>query len=424
MKPAPIPPDETARLAALDQYEILDTLPEQVYDDLTRLAAFVCDTPTSLVSLIDSDRQWFKAKTGLDLSETPRDLAFCAHAILDQDLLVVPDASLDERFSDNPMVVGAPNIRFYAGTPLLSPSGYAVGTLCVIDTKPHTLGPDQEKMLRALGRQVVSQLELRLSLIQQNRAEALSQRAMKEAEDANEAKSSFLANMSHELRTPLNSVIGFTNVLLRDRGKHLTQDEITYLERILANGEHLLDLINDVLDLSKIEAGRADMAFEPVDLGEFLPTVVAALEGEIEAQGVSFRFEIESGLEPIRCDRMRFTGVLNNLIANALRFAAHGTVVLRVVVAPGTGTPHRIDVIDSGIGISPQITERIFESFVQADESTSRRFGGTGLGLSIARALCRAMEFDLVVDSREGKGSTFSILLEPDAPPPTHETPV
>ena len=424
MKPAPLPPDETARLEALRQYEILDTLPEQVYDDLTRLAAFVCETPISLVSLIDSDRQWFKAKTGLDVVETHRDLAFCAHAILDHELLVVPDASRDERFSDNPLVVGAPNIRFYAGTPLLSPSGHALGTLCVIDTKPRTLGSDQQNMLRALGRQVVSQLELRLSLVQQKRAEAASRRAMKTAKDANEAKSTFLANMSHELRTPLNSVIGFTNVLLRGRGEHLTQDEITYLERILANGKHLLELINDVLDLSKIEAGRADMTLESVDLDEFLPAVAAALEGAIEAQGVTFRLEVESGLEPIRCERLRFKGVLNNLIANALRFAAHGTVVLRVVVAPGTRTPHRIDVIDSGIGISPQIRERIFESFVQADESTSRRFGGTGLGLAIARALCRAMNFDLVVDSREGAGSTFSILFEPDAPPPTHETPV
>jgi len=420
---APLPPDETARLAALYRYEILDTLPEQVYDDLTRLAAYVCEVPISLVSLIDGDRQWFKAKVGLEIGETSRDLAFCAHAILEDDLMVVPDTTLDPRFRNNPFVVGEPAIRFYAGSPLISPSGHALGTLCVIDQKPRRLETEQLDLLRALGRQVVSQLELRLSLKQQIAMETASRQALREARRADKAKSTFLANMSHELRTPLNSVIGFTNVLLRDREEHLTQEEVTYLERILANGQHLLDLINDVLDLSKIEAGRVDLKLEAVDLAEFLPFVSSQLESAIESQGVDFRLEVASGLDPVHCDRLRLKGVLNNLVANALRFAAHGTVVLRVVTRPGSTAPCRIDVIDSGIGISLKKRERIFESFVQADDSTARRFGGTGLGLSIARALCRAMDYDLVVDSQEGAGSTFSVLLQADAPPPVHESP-
>jgi signal transduction histidine kinase len=423
MKPASIPADEEARLEALDRYQILDTLPEVVYDDLTRLAAFVCEVPISLVSLIGRDRQWFKSRVGLDVVETHRDLAFCAHAILDQRMLVVPDATQDDRFAGNPLVTGEPDIRFYAGTPLVSPSGHALGTLCVIDRKPRELSSEQLDMLQALGRQVVSQLELRASLLEQAEAEAALRRAMREAKDANRAKSTFLANMSHELRTPLNSVIGFTNVLLRNREERLTEDELTYLERIRENGKHLLALINDVLDLSKIEAGRLDLTLEPVDLEEFLPVVVGALEGTIDAQGVTFRLEIEPPLKPVRCDRLRLNGVLNNLIGNALRFAAHGTVALRVVKEPGTSNPLRIDVVDSGIGISPETRTKIFESFVQADGSTARRFGGTGLGLAIARALCRAMNFDLVVASEAGAGSTFSILLDSSAPRPKHETP-
>lgn len=153
--------EESARLKALKDYDILDTPSEQAYDDITALAAFICDVPIALISLVDADRQWFKSKVGLAVSETTRDVSFCAHALLKPEVMVIPDTRLDQRFLDNPLVTCAPNIRFYAGVPLLTPTGYPLGTLCVIDHQPKVLSDSQCNTLEALARQVVSQLELR-----------------------------------------------------------------------------------------------------------------------------------------------------------------------------------------------------------------------------------------------------------------------
>lgn len=158
---APKPKNEVQRIKILWQYDVLDTMPEEVFDDFTSLAALICDAPISLISLVDEDRQWFKSKYGVSLNETTRDVSMCAHAILQTDLLIVPDATKDKRFRDNPLVVSAPKIRFYAGAPLLSPEGCALGTLCVIDQKPRQLTCVQQEALKVLSRLIMTQLNFR-----------------------------------------------------------------------------------------------------------------------------------------------------------------------------------------------------------------------------------------------------------------------
>jgi GAF domain-containing protein len=158
---APIPHNEAKRLKVLWQYEVLDTVPEEVFDDLTSLAAHICEAPMALISLVDEDRQWFKAKVGVTLNETSRDMSFCGHAIMQSDLFIVPDATKDARFAKNPLVTAEPKIRFYAGAPLVTPDGHALGTLCVLDKVPRKLRPEQQKALRVLAHHIVSQLELR-----------------------------------------------------------------------------------------------------------------------------------------------------------------------------------------------------------------------------------------------------------------------
>ena len=160
MKP-PVIPNEKQRLNVLWQYDVLDTVPEEVFDDLTELAARICEAPIAMITLVDENRQWFKSKVGVTVKETSRDISFCGHAIAQSDLFIVPDATKDQRFEHNPLVISDPKIRFYAGAPLVTPDGHALGTLCVIDKVPRELRPDQKGALRVLARHVMTQLELR-----------------------------------------------------------------------------------------------------------------------------------------------------------------------------------------------------------------------------------------------------------------------
>ena len=176
--------DDASRVATLQKYAILDTDPEQTFDDLTLLASFICKTPIALISLVDEKRQWFKSRVGITETETSRDIAFCSSAIQQSDLFIVPDALEDDRFRDNPLVVSQPHIRFYAGAPLINEDGYALGTLCVVDRSPRKLEPEQQDALKALSRLVLAQLEFRRNLILLK--EALTDRTKEEHERQHE----------------------------------------------------------------------------------------------------------------------------------------------------------------------------------------------------------------------------------------------
>ena len=206
--------EERNRLAALHSYRILDTEPERAFDDLALLASRICDTPIAAISLVDADRQWFKSRVGFDARETPRDVAFCNHAIRQKEICVVPDARRDDRFRDNPFVVSEPKIRFYTGAPLITPEGHALGTLCVLDRKPRTLAPGQLEALEALRRQVVAQLELRRNLrelssalAERDRAEAERERTIAELQEALESVKKLSALIPFSTACRLNVMI-------------------------------------------------------------------------------------------------------------------------------------------------------------------------------------------------------------------------
>src|SRR6266403_760748 len=203
---APFPKNEKQRLKVLWQYSVLDTMPEEIFDDLTELAARICEAPVAMITLVDEDRQWFKAKVGVSINETSRDISFCAHAITQPGLFIVPDATRDERFAKNPLVKSDPKVRFYAGAPLVSPDGYALGTLCVIDKVPRELRPEQKQALRILARHVVSQLELRRrsnELADARQEKKRIQKDLKQArEDLAKVRRELLRNKSKGARRP------------------------------------------------------------------------------------------------------------------------------------------------------------------------------------------------------------------------------
>ncbi len=246
--------------------------------------------------------------------------------------------------------------------------------------------------------------------------------ALDRARHASAAKSDFLARMSHELRTPLNSVIGFANVVLKAGRDTLDPQLRAYVERIRANGTHLLEIINDILDLSKVESGRMDLALATVDPARLVRDTVdqfAARGGETPPIEV----ELPAHVEPLRTDPDKLRQVLLNLVSNAAKFTQGGRVVVRGVTDPASGALQRLDVVDTGVGIPADRLESIFEAFEQADNSVQRRFGGTGLGLAIARSMCERLGYRLSVVSAVDVGSTFSILIAPDAAPPIEHVP-
>jgi signal transduction histidine kinase len=235
--------------------------------------------------------------------------------------------------------------------------------------------------------------------------------AKEAAEQANRAKSTFLANMSHELRTSLGSIIGFAKLLRQNKHYNLQAQDLVYLERIQANGTHLLSLINAMLDLSKVEAGQTDLQMTQITLNALITEVLEQLEGSKPYPQVPLRTALPLAIAPVLTDASKLKQILINLVGNALKFTPEGTVTVRVEVEPATHRPISIDVVDTGIGIPPERREAIFEHFQQVDNSTAWKYGGTGLGLAISRALCQLLGYQLTVDSTVGQGSTFRIIM-------------
>ena len=413
MEIAALPVDEDQRLAALRRYAILDTPPEASFDQLTRFASQLCNTPIALVSLIDRDRQWFKSRVGLDVPETPRDIAFCTHAILQPDIFEVQDAAHDPRFHDNPLVTGNPDIRFYAGAPLIDPGGKALGTLCVIDRVPRSLTPLQRDGLRVLSRAVTDQIALQQWIRELAAAGVELTAARDQARAATRAKDIFLANMSHELRTPLNTILGLSD-LLREQ-QPAASEQRADLDTVHDAGRHLLAVIEDILAYAQLELDQPQLRLQAFNLSELVREVEAAMRVQLRDRPVALRV-LRPADAPIFSDPTRVRQIAYNLVGNALKFTEQGEVTVTLEPA---ADGYRLHVRDTGIGIAPDKLPLLFRDFSQVHAGPT---GGTGLGLAISRRYARLLGGDILAESDPGRGSVFTLEL-PLRPPVPADSP-
>jgi signal transduction histidine kinase len=410
---------EAARVAALCEYDVVGSGPEDAFDALTALAAQLCQCPASLISIVDAKHVWSKSGYGLPSGHhgpLPRDLFMCSSTVCGCDIVVIPDCTKDERFARSPVVAGAPYVRFYCGMPLINPDGHALGSLCILDFHPREITPEQADVLRKLARQAASLLELRRSLLELDRTRLQLQDKNRLLETASQHKSQFLASMSHELRTPLNAIIGLTEMLIGNAARFGTEKANEPLKRVHAAGSHLLGLINQVLDLSKIEAGKLELNPTTVELAPLIDEVIGTAGQLAEQNQNRLLVEAEGNLGVLTVDAMRLRQILLNLLSNACKFTKAGEVTLRARRVVGGRDGVEFVVSDTGIGMTAEQLAKLFEEFSQAEAATAQRFGGTGLGLAITRKLARMMDGDVTVTSEPGKGSAFTVRLLGVAP--------
>ena len=396
----PITPDnEIERLQALREYSILDTLPEQDFDDITKIASEICQTPISLITLIDSNRQWFKSNHGLNIREAPRDYAFCAHAINNPyEILTVKDSREDDRFANNPLITGYPNVIFYAGIPLVNPAGFSLGTICVIDNEPRELTLNQLESLRALSRQVVNLFEFKK--LNKNLRES-----QEEIQTRNSELEQFAYVVSHDIKSPLNNIIGLITILNEyQKGKFDDSGE-RIVNLITKSSLRLKSLIDGIIS-HYIGVNIEVNTKKEIDVDLLFKEIIDLLDTKREYQ-ITYTSEFKS----IVTNEVAIKQILTNLLSNAIKYNNKEKVKIDVKV---NSSPDLFEFViqDNGIGIDKSQFSKIFDTFTTLGGKDRFNNIGTGIGLSTVKKLVDKLGGSISVESEMGVGTKFKFSIK------------
>lgn len=394
-----LPDDEKQRLEALLSYKILDTLPEEEYDSITRIASEICGTPISLITLIDDKRQWFKSNHGLSVTETAREISFCAHSILDpKNTLVVENSFEDNRFKDNPLATGNPHVEFYAGVPLVNPEGFPLGSLCVIDHEPRKITEQQMKSLRALADQVVQLLELRKTVIQLESTQQQLLRSNKNLEE-------FALIISHDLKAPLRNIRQLSQILTEDCEEKLNSKEKKYLNLLNQSAKESVNFIEGVLKYSKA-THFFEKDTQDIDLNTFLEDLLKKL-----APPPHLKIHIPDELPTIRTFKVAFHQIMRNLISNAIKYNDKKEGWIKLEFSEDESL-YKFSISDNGRGIPAKKLDNIFALFYMVNNQDSENKNSSGIGLSIVRKLVHLLGGKINVSSELNAGTRFDFSLK------------
>lgn len=386
----PVPLNEDARVAALRSLAVLDTAPEAGYDEVVGIARALFDAPMALVSLVDSNRQFFKARAGLDAVETGRDVSFCAHAIAEDAPLIILDAAADPRFCDNPFVTGPPFVRFYCGAPIILSSGLRMGSLCVIDQQPRPSVPqDKVQALIHLARSVTAQLEAR-------KVDAAAKRAADDA--ARRAHRELAVFANHELRTPLNGIFGFLSL-----ARQCTDAESDgHLDGLWHSAQNLLHLVERLTVADQMETGEVRLSNSVTPTESLLASVILAAEPVRRERGGQISLATDHA-PPLLCDRVQLEMAMLNLVVNAIK---HGGGYAEVTTSTAPDGGWTFSVRDRGPGLRAKAASAL------TGGDTCRLAEGLGLGLAVTRRIAKLHAGHLTVGNRaDGVGCEAVLSL-------------
>lgn len=407
MIPAELPPNEEARLAALFRQELLDSPEEEDLNNLVKLAAQLCGSDISLISLVDNHRQWFKASHGLEAKETPREFAFCAHAINGDELFEIPNALEDERFVDNPLVTGDLNIRSYAGQPLRSSDGYKIGTFCVINRTPKVLTPEQQEMLALLTKQAERYLELRYRIHKMDRSMEVIQAQSQSLEQVNQVKDQLIAVLSHDLRSPIATIEGIVEAF--DQDCLSTEDVVDLLKALRPQVKQTTDQLSQVLVWAEKQMHQENVQMMPFAVGAIAAKTMRWVKERAATKQIDLVLDVDEALWAFG-DEALVDLVLRNLLANAVKYSRRGDRVTLFAREQEDGSV-QLGVQDTGLGMEIQTLARLQNLQYQISAPGTEDEKGTGLGLLLCQTYLRKMNTVLTIESEWKKGSVFAFNL-------------